>query len=106
MFQKEETLWICSHCSAVILSPANKSLINEFEASVNHTQTSVDICHHKEQPGVQKAFQQDEKSLKSSFNEFGNPFSESTSDLLVLDTRDVAKQLFFYKIEALGSIPL
>ena len=68
----------------MVSGPEMAYLVNEFEASVNHTQTSVDIRHHKEQPGVQKAFQQDDKSLKSSFNEFGNPFSEGTSDLLVL----------------------
>ncbi len=28
-------------------------------------------------------------AFKATFDEFGNPFSESSSDLLVLDTRDV-----------------
>jgi len=30
------------------------------------------------------------KALKTSFEEYGNPFSESSSDLLVLDARGVA----------------
>ena len=80
-------------------------LVNEFEASLNCSQESIDIRHHEERPGIQKAFLLDVKALKASFDEFGNPFLESTGDLLVLDTRDIANKAVvdtLYKIKALG----
>ena len=80
-------------------------MVNEFEASVISAQTSVDTCHHEERPGVQKAFLRDVKALKASFDEYGNPFLESSTDLLVLDTRDIADKAvvdMLYKIEELG----
>jgi hypothetical protein len=43
--------------------------------------------------------------LKASFDEYGNPFLESSNDLLVPDTRDVADQAVVdtpYKTEELG----
>ena len=45
------------------------------------------------------------KSLKAAFDEYGSPFLETSNDLLVLDTRDIAdKEVVdtFFKIEALG----
>ena len=41
---------------------------------------------------MQKAFLQDVKSLKATIDELGNPFRETSRDLLVLDTRDLADQ--------------
>ena len=49
--------------------------------------------------------EQDVQALKASFDEYGNPFLESSDDLLVLDTRDVADKAVvdtLYKIEKLG----
>ena len=43
--------------------------------------------------------------MKASFDEYGNPFSDSSGDLLVLDTRDVADKAvvdMLYKTEELG----
>jgi len=39
---------------------------------------------------VQKAFERDVKSLVSTIEEMGNPFTENSSDLLALDSRDIA----------------
>ena len=61
----------------------------EYEASISHAQTTVDIQHNKERPGVQKVFLQDIKALKASFDEYGNPFLKSSDDLLVIDTMNV-----------------
>ena len=67
-------------------------LINDFETSVNHSQVTTDTRHHEQRPGVQKAFLQDVMSLKATFDEYGNPFLESSGDLLVLDTRDIVDE--------------
>ena len=40
-------------------------------------------------PGIQKAFLQDVRPLKATFDEYGNPLLETSSDLLVLDTTDI-----------------
>ena len=45
------------------------------------------------------------KALKSAFDEYGNPFLESSSDLLVLDTKDITSEAVVdtvNKIEEMG----
>ena len=89
----------------IVSGPEMAHLFNEFEASINHHQTPVDTRHNEVLPGVQKAFLRDVKALKASFDEYGNPFLESSGDLLVLDTRNVADKAVIdtlYKIEELG----
>ena len=52
-----------------------------------------------------KSLPRDVKALKASFDKYGNPFLESSGDLPVLDTRDVADKAVIdtlYKIEELG----
>ena len=39
---------------------------------------------------MQKAFSRDVKSLRAVIEEMENPFTESSSDLLVLDSRNIA----------------
>ena len=39
---------------------------------------------------MQKAFERDVTSLVSTKEEMGNPFTEDSSDLLTLDSRDIA----------------
>lgn len=89
----------------MVSGPEMARLINDFETSINRAQTSIDFRHHEQRAGVQKAFIRDVKALKASFDEYGNPFLESSDDLLVLDTRDIADRAVvdtLYKIEALG----
>jgi len=89
----------------MVSGPEMARLVNEFEASIDRSQAPVDIRHHEERPGVQRAFLRDVSALKATFDEFGNPFSESSSDLLVLDTKDVVdKEVIdtLYKIKQLG----
>ena len=48
-----------------------------------------DFRHHEEVKGVQDAFRKEVKSLRATIEEMGNPFMESSGDLLVLDTHDI-----------------
>ena len=50
----------------------------------------MDYRHHEQNKYAQIAFAQDVKSLSTTLEEMENPFSESSSDLLVLDGRNVA----------------
>ena len=76
----------------MVSGPEMASLINDFEKSTSTAQSSQDFRRHDQRPGVQKAFLQDVKSLKATIDELGNPFRETSRDLLVLDTRDLADQ--------------
>ena len=88
----------------MVSGPEMARLINDFDRSVNCAQ-SPDIRHHEQRPGVQKSFLQNVKTLKTTFDDYGNPFSETSDDLLVLDTRDILDKAVVdtvNKIEALG----
>ena len=76
----------------MVSGPEMARLINDFEASIHHSKDTVDVRHHEQRPGVQKSFLYDVKALKSAFDECGNPFLESSSDLLVLDTKDITSE--------------
>ena len=60
-------------------------VINDFERSVDCALCTPDMSHYEQEPGVQKIFLQYVMSLKSATGEYGNPFLETSSDLLVLD---------------------
>ncbi len=61
--------------------------------------------HYEQRSGVQKIFLQDVMSLKSAIGEYGNLFLETSSHILVINTRDIVEKSFIdnvYRIEALG----
>ena len=63
------------------------------------------MSHRRTAPGVQKIFVQDVMSLKSAIGEYGNPFLETSSDFIVIATRDIVEKPVFdnvYRIKALG----
>ena len=54
---------------------------------------------------MQMAFARDVKALSEAIDEMGNPFSEESSDLLVLDNRNIADRAvadMVHQIEKLG----
>ena len=63
--------------------------VKEFE-SAYEVQRPTEICHHEQVPSVQKAFANDVQNLIRVIEEMGNPFSEDSVDLLVLDTKEIA----------------
>ena len=46
--------------------------------------------HHEQSPTAQKTFFKKVQRLTAVMEEMGNPFSEESSDLLSLDTKDIA----------------
>ena len=58
------------------------------------------IAHCK---GVQKIFLSDVRSVKSAIGEYGNPFLETSSDILVLDTRDIVEKSGVYNVYRMES---
>ena len=74
----------------MVSGPAIARVINEFQVSqeMSKHQKEPDFRHHEEVKGVQDAFVKEVKSLRATVEEMGNPFMESSEDLLVLDTHD------------------
>ena len=64
-------------------------VIEEFTAS-GDSRKYTDARHHEKNKHTQKRILRDIKSLISTTDDMGNPVWETSSDLLVLDTRDVA----------------
>jgi len=73
----------------IVSGPEMARVIGEFEASTEKRK-KLDPQHHEEAKHVQKAFQRDVRSLVSTIEEMGNPFTEESSDLLTLDSKDIA----------------
>ena len=81
-------------------------VVGEFEMSTEKKK-STDFCHHEETKHVQKAFKRDVDCLAKTIEEYGNPFTENSSDLFVLDNRNIAEQavvdtVHVFQIEQLG----
>ena len=65
-----------------------KLVVKEFESTFEVTKP-CDKCHHEQMPSVQKAFFKDVQALISVLEEMGNPFTEDSTDLIVLDTKEI-----------------
>ncbi|KAG0723068.1 hypothetical protein GWK47_043326 [Chionoecetes opilio] len=72
----------------MVSGPEMARLIQEFEGSAEKRQ-DTDVRHHEQKRHAQMAFAQDVRSLSRAMEEMGNPFAEYSSDLLVLNSRDV-----------------
>ena len=53
--------------------------------------------------GVQKIFMSDVMSVKSAIGEYANPFLETGSDILVLNTRDIVEKSVVYNVYRMES---
>ena len=80
----------------MIAGPEVASFVAEFEVchdSIETSQTKGHDVHHREQEKTtQRKFQSHVGLLLDVFEQMGNPFKETSQDLLVLDTRDIADQ--------------
>jgi hypothetical protein len=77
----------------MVAGPEIARVITEFETSqesLRYTETSApDTRHHEQVKGVQTNFRKQVQSLCDTMEEMGNPFMETSRDLLVLDTHDI-----------------
>ena len=64
-------------------------LIEEFACSLQKRQ-DTEFHHHEQRNYVQTTFAQDVKSLKRAIEEMRNPYGETSVDLLVLNSRNIA----------------
>ena len=73
----------------MVSGPEMARVIGEFETSTERRK-KTDTRHHEQTRHAQMAFGRDVKALTGALEDLGNPFCENSSDLLVLDTRDLA----------------
>ena len=88
----------------MVSGPEMARVIGEFEDAVMR-KNSESSCHHEQKRHVQMAFAKDVQALSGVIQEMGNAFFETSSDLIVLDTRDIADASvadMVHKIAALG----
>ena len=90
----------------MVVGPEMARVVSEFEESVESIKEKQshgpDIKHHEQVKSVQVRFAKQVQSLCNTIEEFGNPFEEHTTDLLVLDTRDVEVVTSVRNIKTLG----
>ncbi len=72
----------------MVSGPEMARVIEEFEGSIKKMQ-DIDCHHHEQKQHKQTAFAQEVKALTSVIEEMGNPFCETSNDLLVLDSRNI-----------------
>ena len=70
----------------MIAGPELSRVVTEFE-DVLCTKSASSSRHHEQVPHTQMTFAKDVKSLIATFEELGNPFLESSKELVVLDTK-------------------
>ena len=63
-------------------------LIEEFQISAGKAQ-NIDLHHHEQKRHKQLVFACDVKTLRETIKEMGNPFTEDSSDLLILDSINI-----------------
>ena len=78
----------------MVSGPEIARAVNEFETDEDNSHqeqrhTNSSILHHDETKGVQKEFKKSVLKLAATITEMGNPFLETSTDLLVLDSRDI-----------------
>ena len=81
-------------------------IIEEFQASTDKVGMATDTRGHEESNPIQVSFAQDVRSLTDVIEQMGNPFTENSSDLIILDTRDIANPAIIERvrqIEKLGT---
>ena len=76
----------------MIAGPEIARVIEEFHAQQNHCKGKVTTLHHDQIPSVRSAYAKDVRSLVSVIEDLGNPCQEESTDLLVLDSKEIADQ--------------
>lgn len=72
----------------MVAGPELARIVNEFEEGF-HKGKHTDTRHHEQLPSIQKSFASDFNNVMNCFEKLGNPFSEDSHDLYVLDTKVV-----------------
>ena len=75
----------------MVAGPEIARVVKEFESTYVE-QKPNDVHHHEQVPAVQKAFAKDVQALLEVIEEMGNPFTEDSADLIVLDSKEIMSE--------------
>ena len=92
----------------MVAGPKMARVIGEFEDSVQSLKQKQsqgpDVKHHEQVKSVQASFAKQVKALCHTLEEMGNPFEETSQDLLVIDSKDVVGDGVFTTVRNLDKI--
>ena len=74
----------------MVAGPEICKFVADYEAVSGSKDTKKGSHHHEQSPTAQKTFFKKVQRLTAVMEEMGNPFSEESSDLLSLDTKNIA----------------
>ena len=77
-----------------VAGPEVSGLVARYEAMSGMKDATYNSRHHEQTLSAQKSFFEKVKSLSAVMQEMGNPFQEESANLLVLDTKNIAAQLW------------
>ena len=77
----------------MVAGPEVARVIQEFHDQQQHCTGKVVTRHHDQLPSIQATFATDVRSLVSTIEDLGNSFEEESTDLLVLDTKEITDQM-------------
>ncbi len=89
----------------MVAGPEIARAITEFDTNRKNRQSNQ-TRHHEHTLSKQTSFARDVKALVETIDNYGNPFKEETSELLVLDTRDVVDPRISKSIRNMEKIDL
>lgn len=76
-------------------------MVEEFEGNIS---SAEDHHHHEQKHGFQSAFAKDVKSLISSYEEMGNPFTDEDLELIAIHTKDVMDAAVVSSVQTVSKI--
>ena len=74
----------------MVAGPEISKFVADYEDVSGSKGTNKGSHHHEQSPAAQRTFFEKVQRLTSVMEEMGNPFSEESTDLLSLDTKDIA----------------
>ena len=86
-----------------ISGPEKSRILSEYDKTL-FEEVKEDFMHHEEGSTYRTTFGKEVKSLVESIEHFGNPFSETSSDLLVLHSQECVNEDVIRSIYSLESI--
>ena len=88
----------------MIAGPEVVRIIQEFEETSAKEVSEEKRRHHEQTPCIQTVFKKDVLSLVSAIEEMGNPFQEDSTDLLVLDSKEIMDETVVKAVREVVSI--
>ena len=88
----------------MIAGPEVVRIIQEFEETSAKEVSEEKRRHHEQTPCIQTVFKKDVLSLVSAIEEMGNPFQEDSTELFVLDSKEIMDEMVVKAVREVVSI--